>query len=373
MKRKPKSIVDFLKVVACVKHPDLRWEHCLFLNAVALTADWNTGRNGRPGRAFLEVAMGLTWNRCALYAKGCEALGLVERTQNARSGDDFRGRTYRSMRNEWRICLEHDAYPDTYPDFNDPENDDLSTPGNDDHSRRKGHRPAKDRSSFSGDRSLHDQNKVTDTGVTHPLTHPYTPHHPPGQTAPTTSTAQPANVVGGVVGEKPSATELAQARERLVDTFMHLEQEAPNTSPAQDKAIEKLIEEHGEEVTVKALKMDLQEPAFFTSKDGQRTRYPLTRFLGRADRLVRQIKIQGASQGSKLTPEKIDHINEIQNLRHSQVWAVLDSVSPEDREWVTSKDPAAMTPEELTRAHKIFAASLEREPEEVSTDSDFPF
>ncbi len=166
--------------MACVQHPNLRLEHCLFLNAVALTADWKTGRNAHGG-AFLEVAMGLTWNRCAIYAKGCEALGLVERTQNARSGDDFRGRTYRSMRNEWRICLEHDAYPDAYPDFNDPENEDLSPP--------KGHRTAVGRSSFSGERSPHQQNKVTGIEVTHPLTHPYTPHHPPGPNAPTTATS----------------------------------------------------------------------------------------------------------------------------------------------------------------------------------------
>ncbi len=107
-------------------------------------------------------------------------------------------------------------------------------------------------------------------------------------------------------------------------TFHPSGQEVPNTSRDQDKVIDKLIDDVGEEIVARALKLDLQDSPFFTGKDGQRTRYPLTRFVGRAYRLVRQIKIQNESQDTKLTAGKIARINEVQNLQHEQLWAVLD-------------------------------------------------
>ena len=119
-------------------------------------------------------------------------------------------------------------------------------------------------------------------------------------------------------------SQLKAARERIVEIFINEEKEAPATTPAHDKAIEKLIENHDEETVGKVLRRDLQEPAFFVGKDGQRTKWPLARFIKRFDRLLMELK---SSASSRMTQADIDRTNAVANAAHEDVWAVKDKDS----------------------------------------------
>jgi hypothetical protein len=106
MKRKPTSIVDLIKTVACVSHPELDIEHRHFLLTLAPFASVPTGRNIYPGFDFLCVATDRARDTVRRRARYVEGLGLLEVTAKP---------TGQGIATEWRLCLENPAYPDSYP------------------------------------------------------------------------------------------------------------------------------------------------------------------------------------------------------------------------------------------------------------------
>jgi hypothetical protein len=105
MKRSPENGVDFIKTVGCVRHPKLKLQHRMFLTTLGQFATYKTGRNAYPGAVYLEQATGATWQTINRCAKHCEELGLIRRVEIGHKGRNT----------EWVFCLEHDAYPETYP------------------------------------------------------------------------------------------------------------------------------------------------------------------------------------------------------------------------------------------------------------------
>jgi hypothetical protein len=103
MKRKPTSMMDFLKTVQCVEHPKLKAEHCHFLGIVALHANYETGRNSHPGFAAIAKAMKRSNESVRRYARHCEDLGLIEVTRKPDG---------KNIATVWRVCLEHPAFVD---------------------------------------------------------------------------------------------------------------------------------------------------------------------------------------------------------------------------------------------------------------------
>src|SRR6266446_1459956 len=104
MKRKPTSYGDMLKTVARCNHPDLEPVHRCWLIALSLHADQNGG-SAYPGYAALSEMTGRGFDRQRIYSNHCVKLGLVEIASQGRG---------KGIANVYRICLEHDAFPDEY-------------------------------------------------------------------------------------------------------------------------------------------------------------------------------------------------------------------------------------------------------------------
>jgi hypothetical protein len=102
MKNKPTSRHEFMRTVACVEHPKLKFQHRLLLQTLASFANYTTGRGAYPGSDYLTKAMGRSWKRINFYARQVEAIGLLVRTQVGRHGKNT----------EWNFCLDNPAYPD---------------------------------------------------------------------------------------------------------------------------------------------------------------------------------------------------------------------------------------------------------------------
>jgi hypothetical protein len=108
MKRKIESGRDLRHTVQCVNHPGLEPQHRLFLTVLVDYADHGAGTNARPGYAFLAKAVGKTEESVRLYARHCENLGLIKLTNLAHG---------KGNANVFAFCLEHSAYPDSYPGY----------------------------------------------------------------------------------------------------------------------------------------------------------------------------------------------------------------------------------------------------------------
>jgi hypothetical protein len=108
MKRNLTSVFDLQSTVACVKHPKLKAEHRLLLIAMAKFASYSTGRDVYPGFEYLAAVVGKSQETVRRYCRHCEALGLIEVTRKPNG---------KGIATEWRICLQHDAYQDSYPGF----------------------------------------------------------------------------------------------------------------------------------------------------------------------------------------------------------------------------------------------------------------
>jgi hypothetical protein len=119
MKRKRDSLGDLIRTVACVDHSDLKDEHRHFLSTIAPFADKDSGRRVHPGFEYISTVMRKSQETVRRYARHCEELGLIEIVKKP----DGKG-----IATEWRICLEHPAFPDTYPTYKpDSESVDLKS------------------------------------------------------------------------------------------------------------------------------------------------------------------------------------------------------------------------------------------------------
>jgi hypothetical protein len=108
MKRKIESGRDLRQTVQCVNHPGLDAQHRLFLTVLVDFADHGAGANARPGYEFLASAVGKTVESVRLYARHCESLGLIKLTHLAHG---------KGNANVFAFCLDHPAYPDSYPGY----------------------------------------------------------------------------------------------------------------------------------------------------------------------------------------------------------------------------------------------------------------
>lgn len=92
--------------VKFVKHDQLDDKHHRFLDFLAMYATQKTGRNIYPGYATIADALRVSEETIRRYARHCEKLGLIE---------VMRKPTGQGIATEWRLCLENDAYPESYP------------------------------------------------------------------------------------------------------------------------------------------------------------------------------------------------------------------------------------------------------------------
>jgi hypothetical protein len=107
MNRRPTSYGDMIKSVLTVRFPDLKPHHRLLLVSLAAFADGQTGKSSRPTYAYLKISLGEvqdTW--VALLLKELAQFGLIEKTHKGSGPGNA---------SIFRICLEHAAFPDTYP------------------------------------------------------------------------------------------------------------------------------------------------------------------------------------------------------------------------------------------------------------------
>jgi hypothetical protein len=107
MKRTPTSWRDMVNTVLRVRHLELEDSHKIWLVGLAVNASQN-GKNAYPGYKALGEITGRQseWQRRT--SRHCESLGLVEIVRKANGGNG------KGNANVYRICLEHDAFPDDY-------------------------------------------------------------------------------------------------------------------------------------------------------------------------------------------------------------------------------------------------------------------
>jgi hypothetical protein len=305
MKRKPTNVFEFLRTVALVQHPNLDMKHRLLLHNLALFAN-PAGCGAYPGSDYLEKVMGRSWKRINAYAKQLEGFGLLVRTQVGRKGRNT----------EWNFCLDNPAYPDIDGQQGDDLNADIG-----------GHISP----------SLGGQNTGVLGGQTsnsldgHRRDQPTTTSTKPTTTTTTGSGVVPTRKPATIVEPRPSLTptELREARERVLEVFIRAENETPVTTARQDKELESLIKNHGEDKVAAALKLDLRTPAYYTTKSGERTRLPLARFLKSSTLLIREATI---AEARRLKPADIALATRVARIRHGLEWS--NSLTDEQKQFL---------------------------------------
>lgn len=110
MKRKRTSHGDAMQTVYCAQIDDAQEK--LFLIAIASRADWKTGKNAFPGYKFTSAVTETERDRQRIYSNSLVAKGLLELVHKGSGPKDA---------NEYRVCFEHPAFPETYPGRNEEE------------------------------------------------------------------------------------------------------------------------------------------------------------------------------------------------------------------------------------------------------------
>jgi hypothetical protein len=205
-----------------VDHPELDDLDRRFLSALAPFANHHTGAGCHPGQVALEKACARSYETVRRHSRHVEKLGLVKLTGKANGLDNS---------NEWQICLDHPAFPDFYPSYDEAQ-----------HAERLSHiGPTQEKVSPTKQRPLAHKKE----SLAHKPTE-LAPRHGVGPTSTSTNTNNPPT--GATNESKHIADTSAAVFGELVGMYLKAEERTPQINAVHKSELMKRIKENPEEV-----------------------------------------------------------------------------------------------------------------------------